>query len=501
MTSSKLCALSATEALVQLRSQAISSRDLLEACIARVKALNPQLNAVIAHNHEAARALADQADRARRRGESLGPLHGLPMTLKDAWEVPGMPCVGGAPEYQHHLPQRAGPAIQGVLDAGAIVFGKTNVPYKSLDVQTDNPVFGTTNNPWDVRKTCGGSSGGAAVALATGMTPLEIGSDIGGSIRIPAHFCGVYGHKATHSLISMRGHIPGDPGHVSEPPLAVAGPMARTADDLQLLFDLMVGSPPAMQPGCTVGLPSPRHERIDQYRVLVWVDDPDCPIDAGMTEVYRQLAQKLKAAGVQVDVGSPLGMGLKDFYPLYFSQLGSLMGAWLRPDERRAKGMVAPFGQATAPLMRALGKLVSLPHSVDQFVKGMTAGLGDWFEVVEQGNLLREAFCAVFERYDVVLMPPTYTPAFAHDHGFTATRRITVDGVRRHYSDLFMWIAPATLMGLPATSAPVGLTAGRLPVNVQIMGAPYQDRVTMHFAKLLAGVMGGFVKPASGPTA
>lgn len=497
MTSPALCDLNASQALAQLRAQEISSRELLEACMARVDALNPQLNAVIAHQREAARALADQADQATRRGESWGPLHGLPMTLKDAWEVPGMPCVGGAPEYRDHWPQQAGPTIQRVLDAGAIVFGKTNVPYKSLDVQTYNPVFGTTHNPWDVRKTCGGSSGGAAVALATGMTPLEIGSDIGGSIRIPAHFCGVYGHKSTHGTLSMRGHIPGDPGSLSEPPLGVAGPMARTAEDLQLLFDLLVGSTPAMPSGWTAHLPQPRHERIDQYRVLMWVDDPDCPIDTGMADRYRQLAQALKAAGVQVDVGSPMGLGLKDIYPLYFQQMGSVMGAWLRPDERRAKGMVAPLGAATAPFMRGLGKLVSLPHSVGDFVKGMTGGLGDWFNVVEDSNRLRETFNTVFNRYDVILMPPTYTPAFAHDHGFMATRQIKVNGERRHYSDLFMWIAPATLMGLPATSAPLGQTAAGLPVNVQIMGAPYDDRVTMHFAKLLASVMGGFAKPGA----
>ncbi len=495
VTSPHLCDLSATEALAQLRSQATSSRDLLEACIARVEAVNPRLNAVIADGRQAARARADEADQATRRGESWGPLHGLPMTLKDAWEVPGMPCVGGAPEYRHHQPPQAGPAIQRVLNSGAIVFGKTNVPYKSLDVQTYNPVFGTTNNPWDVRKTCGGSSGGAAVALATGMTPLEIGSDIGGSIRIPAHFCGVYGHKATHGLISLRGHIPGEPGEVSEPPLAVAGPMARTADDLQLLFDILVGASPATQPGWTGNLPRPRHEHIHQYRVLLWVDDPDCPIDADMAEVYRQLGATLESAGVDVDVGSPLGMGLQDIYPLYFTQMGSLMAAWLRADERRAKGMVAPFGRATAPILSALGKLVELPHSTDQFAKGMTMKLGDWFTVVEHSNRLREAFSTVFERYDVVLMPPTYTSAFAHDHGFMATRRVNVKGQRRHYSDLFMWIAPATLMGLPATSAPVGQTPEGLPVNVQILGAPCHDRVTMHFAKLLAGLVGGFVPP------
>lgn len=477
MTTTLLHFLSATEALAALRAGAITSRELLEAYVTRINALNPALNAVVDQDLASARASADKADQARRQGEVWGPLHGLPMTMKDTWEVPGMTCTAGAPEYRHHRPQKAGPAVQRILDAGAIPFGKTNVPYKALDVQSFNPIFGTTCNPWDPARTCGGSSGGAAVALTTGMTPLEIGSDIGGSIRIPAHFCGVYGHKATHGLISLRGHIPGPPGHLSEPPLGVAGPMARSADDLRLLLGIMAGDE----------LASPRHERLDQHRVLLWIDDPQCPIDEDMTRIYRDLASKLKTAGVLVEIGSPSGMGLKDLYPPYFMQMGALMGAWLTTSERRANGMVAPLGRATVPLMHGLGKVANLPHSLGDFIDGMTMGLDGWFKAVEHANQLRETFIqTVFSRYDVILAPPTYTPAFGHVQGLMATRRLTVNGERRHYSDLFMWIAPATLMGLPATSAPVGMTPGGLPVNVQIIGAPNMDHETVNFAGLLA---------------
>lgn len=487
MTSIPLHFLSATQALAGLHAGNFSSRDLLESYIARVEAFNPGLNAIVDQNLASARARADKADQARRQGEHWGPLHGLPMTVKDTWEVPGMTCTAGAPEYRQHRPTQPGPVIQRVLEAGAIPFGKTNVPYKALDVQSFNPIFGTTRNPWDPTRTCGGSSGGAAVALATGMSPLEIGSDIGGSIRIPAHFCGIYGHKATHGLISLRGHIPGEPGHLSEPPLGVPGPMARSAEDLRLLLDIMAAD---------ANLPLPRHERLDQYRVLMWVDDPDCPIDLDMTAVYQELAQRLRAAGAQIDIGAPPGLGLHELYPPYFKQMGALMGAWLTGAERRAQGMVAPLGRATAPLMRHLGKVMCLPHSLDRFVDGMTMKLGGWFDVVEHANHLREAFIGtVLNRYDIILAPPTFTPAFEHVQGLMANRRITVNGQRRHYSDLFMWIAPATLMGLPATSAPVALTPSGLPVNVQIIGAPRMDRETVQFAALLAEVTDGIAHP------
>lgn len=482
--------LSASQLAGALAEGRIGSRELLEHYLARIGQRNAPVNAVIALDAEQARRRADEADAATRRGERWGPLHGLPMTLKDTWEVPGMPCTAGAPQFRDHRPQRPAAVVQRLQQAGAIIFGKTNVPYKALDIQTDNPVHGLTRNPWALGLTTGGSSGGAAAALACGFTPVEVGSDIGGSIRIPAHFCGVYGHKSTHGIVSMRGHVPGDPGHIGEPDLAVAGPMARSADDLALLLDVIAAPPSAMQPGWRLDLPAPRHERLADFRVLMWTDDPDCPIDSRMVTVYRELAAQLTRAGAKVSHGAPGGMALMDLYPSYTLQMGAVMKAWLTRTERMAKGMVAPAGAWTPALLRGLATVVDSPKSVDKFIKGMTMSHGQWLALIEDSLVLRERFNAAFSDYDVILAPPTMTTAFPHDASLFATRRLKIDGRMRHYSDLFMWIAPATLLGLPATSAPVARTPEGLPVNVQIIGAPCEDRTTIRFAQLLAPLQG-----------
>jgi amidase len=487
--------LSAVAWMQAMRSGQVSAREALDMHLARVQALNPRLNAVVALDVEGARRRADEADRARQRGEDWGPLHGLPMTIKDTWAVPGLPCTAGALQHKDHRPTQAAPAVQRLLDAGAVVFGKTNVPLQAMDIQSYNDVYGTSHNPWDLKRTPGGSSGGAAAALAAGMTPLELGSDIGGSIRIPAHFCGVYGHKASYGLIPLRGHTPAEPGTLSEPPLGVAGPMARSAEDLQLLFDLLIGPSPEREGGWRVALPEPRQHTLAAFRVLMWIDDPDCPIDPRMTELYRALGRQLEAAGAQVSWGSPLGMGLRDFYPCYTAQMGCLLKAILSPADRRRMGMVSPFGGATSSVIKALSQVISLPQHIDRFVAGLNMSHADWLAVAEEGLRLRERFQAAFSTHDVILAPPTLGPAFAHDHSLFATRKLKVAGQTRHYADQMMWIAPATLMGLPATSAPVGRTPDGLPVNVQIIGAPFDDRTTIRFAQLLAGVAGGFTPP------
>lgn len=486
--------LNASELTKALAKGRIGSRELLEHYLARIAQRNEAVNAVIALNAEQARRRADEADAATRRGERWGPLHGLPMTIKDTWEVPGMPCTAGAPQFREHRPQQPAAVVQRLQQAGAIIFGKTNVPYKALDIQTDNPVHGISRNPWAPALTTGGSSGGAAAALACGFTPLEVGSDIGGSIRIPAHFCGVYGHKSSHGIVSMRGHVPGDPGHIGEPDLAVAGPMARSADDLALALDVIAAAPSAMQPGWRLDLPAPKRERLADFRVLMWTDDPDCPIDSRLAAAYRDLAAQLTRAGAQVSHGSPAGMGLMDLYPSYTLQMGAVMKAWLTRSERMAKGMVAPFMGWTPALLRGLAKVVDSPKSVDKFIEGMTMSHGQWLQLIEDSHALRERFNTAFQDYDVILAPPTMTTAFPHDASLFATRRLKFDGRMRHYSDLFMWIAPATLLGLPATSAPVARTAEGLPVNVQIIGGPYEDRTTIRFAQLLGQMQG---EPAS----
>ena len=237
---------SAVELQQALTSGEITSRGLVEYFKTRMEQVNPSLNAIVASDFDGALARADEADAARAKGEHWGPLHGIPMTIKDTFEVVGMPCTAGSPSLAKHMPKHNAFTVQLLIDAGAIMFGKTNIPLFAGDIQSFNKVYGVTNNPWDVARTPGGSSGGAASALASGMTPIELGSDLAGSIRTPSHFCGTYGHKPTHGIISGRGHIPGPPGMLLEPDLATPGPMSRSADDLDLMMDVLAVPGPLM---------------------------------------------------------------------------------------------------------------------------------------------------------------------------------------------------------------------------------------------------------------
>lgn len=480
---------SAKQLLQEMKTGNLSSRQLLDYYIKRIEQMNPQLNAVVATDFSAARTKADAADKARAKGESWGPLHGLPMTVKDTFEVVGMPCVAGAPKLKDHLPKKNAVAVENLHNAGAIIFGKTNVPLFASDIQSYNKVYGTTHNPWDNQNTPGGSSGGAAAALAAGFTALELGSDIAGSIRTPAHFCGVYGHKVTHGVISLRGHIPGPPGVLSETDLAVAGPMARSADDLQLMLDVVAGPSPLMQPGWNLKLPAAKQRKLGDFKVLFWFDDPLCPIDSRMQKAYAQLQENLHENGASVTVGAPLGMSLDSFYPTYMNLMGSVMGSSHKKIERTVMSLAAP-------VLEKFGQRFELPKRFEHYLIGAGQSHVDWLRMNEKRYRIRQKFSQVFDEYDVVITPVAMTTSFKHmQQQEMPLRKIVVDGVKRNYPDMFMWIAPATLMGLPATSAPIGKTDDGLPVNVQVIGAAYQDKTTIKFARLLEKSLGGFQIP------
>lgn len=479
----------ANSLLQQLQQRQISSRALLEAQIARVEQCNPRLNAVIANDFGAARQRADAADAALARGETWGPLHGLPMTVKDTFEVVGMPTTSGSPRLKAHMARHNAVAVQKLLDAGAIIFGKTNVPLYGGDLQSFNKVYGTTHNPWDLSRTPGGSSGGAAAALAAGFTSLELGSDIGGSIRTPAHYCGVFGHKTTQGIVSLRGHIPGPPGAISEPDLVVAGPMARSAPDLQTLLSVLIGPSPSMAPAWQLALPAPPPKTLGEMRVLAWFDDPLCVIDQEMRGIYQALIQRLRAAGAQVDEGAPKGLPLAHFYERYLNLLGSVMGASHKPHERHLMYW-------TSPLFQRISKRFKLPPLFEHYLKGVGQSHIEWMRENEIRLRLLEKIRPVFEQYDVILTPITPTTAISHlQKPDMPLRQIQVNEEMRSYTEHLMWIAFATLLGLPATSAPVQRSQAGLPVNVQIIGAPYQDLLTIHFADLLSPITGGFVIP------
>jgi amidase len=481
---SDVALLPAGELLRRLGERLISSRELLDLYLKRIETLDPKINSVVTLDAERARKRADEADAARARGESWGALHGLPMTIKDVFEVSGVRTTAGSPTLSEHVPATNAVVAQRLLDAGAILFGKTNVPLFAGDVQSYNEIFGTTNNPWDPARTPGGSSGGSAAALAAGFTSVEYGSDIGGSIRHPANWVGVYGHKPSWNIVPNRGHIPGPPGALAEPDLGVVGPMARSAEDLALLLELTAGPLPEEAGGWKLALPPPRRSRLQDYRVAAWLDDPICPVDAEIGAALRRTVEALRQAGVAVEETKPANL---DFAQVIENYMRLLMPI-----------ILTGFPLAMFEQMKELAP--TLP-ATDRTGLGYIARFGtethrDWIIAHELRQHHRARMAEHFERFDVLLCPVSPVAAIAHDHSDPmSTRTIQVNGKTRPYFDIFSWIAVATSTLLPATVAPVGRTASGLPVGVQIVGPYLEDYTTIDFARRLADVVGGFQAP------
>jgi amidase len=443
---------SATELVHLLRRRQVGSRELLEHYLARIDAQNPALNAVVTLDVEGARKAADAADRATARGHDVGALHGLPMTIKDSFETAGMPTTAGAPDLAGYVPQQDADAVARLRAAGAVIFGKTNLPTFAMDWQTYNPLFGTTNNPWDVTRTPGGSSGGAAAAVAAGLTGLELGSDIRGSLRQPAHNTGVYTLKPSYGLVPVRGHIPGPPGTLSAPDLAVVGPIARSADDLDLALDVLAGPDAAMATAWRLRLPAARGRSLTDYRIGVWLDDPYAPVDATVKSVLAAAVQALRGAGAQVDdTARPVELAEAD---VVFEKL---------------------FAAAIAP------------------------GAADWNYTNEHRQQLRARWRHFFESCDVLLTPVSPVAAIEHDQsGDVGSRTIIVNGAPRPYTDQSIWTGLAGAAYLPAAVVPVGRTSGGLPVGMQVIAPYLEDRTAVDVARHLGHLLGGYETPPAG---
>ncbi|WP_375177026.1 amidase [Marinobacter mobilis] len=481
----------AHELATELKSGTLSSVELTRSLLQRINSHNTRLNAFTFLNEQAALDAAARADELLQSGITPGPLHGLPMTVKDTWEVAGMPCTAGAPRLREHHPQQSATAIQRLKDAGAIIIGKSNVPLYASDLQSYNKLIGVTNNPHDSRHTPGGSSGGAAAALAAGMTPLEVGSDLAGSIRTPAHFCGVFGHKPSRALVSMRGHIPGPPGALSEPDLVVGGPMARNSDDLDLLLNVIAGPNRQEARSWTLDMEPTSLTALSQTRVGHWFEDAACPIDDELASGYRDLAARIANTGARVSQASHPLLSLERIMPAYFTLLGGLMGASLKPAQRRQMLLASHLD----PI---ISRLTAMTVGSGQYGHGANLSYREWLIWNEKREKMRAQIESLFNDCDVLLTPVTPTSAIPHDHSQPVfKRRITVNGEARPYLDQFCWIALATLLGLPATSVPVGRTANGLPYNVQVIGAPGKDLTTIGFARLLEQQgLAGFQVPA-----
>lgn len=476
---------SAVELAARLRRKELSSRELLGLFLARIERLNPRLNAVVTLDAERAFAAADAADATLARGGSLGALHGLPITLKDSFETAGLRTTCGHPALAQHVPTEDADAVARLRGAGAIVFGKTNLPLLAGDVQSYNAIFGRTRNPWDAERTPGGSSGGAAVAVATGMTSLELGSDIGGSIRTPSGWCGVYGHKPSHGVVPLRGHIPPLPGALADTDLAVAGPIARSPADLELVLDLLAGPDAARAVAWRLVLPPARGRSLRDFRVAAWIDDPAFPVDDAVKASLCATLDALRAAGVRVDETARPVASLAELHELWYRLLSPIILAGFPPAVFDGLCRLADETPADAPLDARL-----------RMARYGTERHRDWLAADEARAQLRARVATFFRDHDVLLTPVVQVPAIPCDESEPMTaRRIAVSRASRPYSDLFAWIGLATAALLPATVAPVGRTPSGLPVGVQIVGPWLEDRTPLRFAALLAERVGGYEPP------
>ena len=478
---------SATRLAEDIREGRISSSELLELYIKRIERFNPRINAVVARDLERAREKATAADDAVKKGEFAGPLHGLPITIKDTIEVKGMPCTSGSPLLKGHMPSRHADVVQSLVDAGAIVFGKTNVPLFGSDLQSFNDVYGTTNNPWDPKRTPGGSSGGAAAALSAGLCGLEMGSDIGGSIRTPSHFCGLYGHKPSFGIVPDRGHVPPPPGiftghHSMVIDLVTVGPLARSIDDIALVMDLAVGPEKAEKKAWRIDLPAPRKDTLSEYKIGCWFDDPACPVDSRVGAVLQRAVNDLSAHGAHIIERRP-DIDFTGTYDVFLSLLAAVMGSG------------APSSLFDKWLDEAKELAFDDQSYMAKNIRGATQLHNSWIRVDVVRQVIRQKWHEFFREFDALVCPVACVPAVCHDHGHVYGRTIDVNGDRRPYLDLMGWASLASVAYLPATVAPVGRTADGLPVGIQIIGPYLEDRTPMHIAKLMEDVTGGFVPP------
>jgi len=475
---------SAGDLVAALANREISARELVDLAIARIEALDTKINAVVVRDFDRARSAADAADAALARGERR-PLLGLPMTVKEQFDVAGLPTTWGDPKFGDWRPDADALAVARLKAAGAIIIGKTNVPLRLIDWQSYNEVYGTTNNPWDFGRTPGGSSGGAAAALAAGFVPLELGSDIGGSLRAPAHFCGVFAHKPSLDLVPQRGAGPPQtPAIPVRGDLAVAGPMARSAADLALELEVLAGPDELSEGiGYKLALPPSRHEKPEDFRVLVIDTHPLCPTASSIAAALNDLAERLAKLGVQVVRESPKLPDLAQTTRIYFELLAAFFAADLPPEMRERVEAAAKSLPADDQSLNAAN------------LRGLTMGHADWVRKSRIRGGLRARWQALFEEVDVVLCPPMPVLAFPHDHAPQRTRRLDIDGKKVSYGDQKAWIGVATLTGLPATAAPIGRSESGLPIGVQIIGGYLDDRTTIAFARMIEREFGGFVPP------
>ncbi|MFP6834802.1 MAG: amidase [Pseudomonadales bacterium] len=479
---SDIAFLSATELARKIRDREISSEELLSHYFDRVDKYNGDLNAIIVQMRDEARQQAIAADAAVASGQDLGPFHGVPMTVKESYNVEGTPSTQGNPDWKDNIVGEDAESIKKLRAAGAVIFGKTNVPLGLADFQSYNEIYGTTNNPYDHERIAGGSSGGSAAALAAGLTGLETGSDIGGSIRNPAHFCGVFGHKPTWNLLWMRGHSP--PGDIrSSRDISVIGPLARSAEDLATAVKVMAGPDEIMARGYTLNLPTLNGRGLKDLKVAVWKEDDACPVSAETKARVDALALACADAGATVDEEARPDFSSKHSHETFQHLLQSTMASRMPDDEYE-------------DLKRYLSTLdPDDDRASTRTLKAQVSTFKEWKQSNELREHLRWKWHLFFQDYDVLITPTMPTPAFPHDHRDFSMRTIMVDNDEIPYFDQVFWAGLSGVSYLPATVIPTGLNPQGLPIGLQIVGPEYGDLITIEVAQQLEAMGFQFTPP------
>jgi len=466
--------------LAALRARQVSAVELLGRHLERIARYNPVLNAIVEPDYERARATAEASDAARARGED-GPLHGLPVTIKESMNYAGLRTTCGVEEWAAYRSKANGQVPARLCTAGAVIMGKTNVPRMLDDWQASNPIYGRTNNPWDTTRTPGGSTGGGAAALAAGLTPLEFGSDIGGSIRVPAAFCGVYGHKPSETAVPRSGQFPIPPLPNWATAMGVQGPLARSAADLELALDVIAGPEVGEDVAWRLAIPPARAERAADLRVAVMPPVPWLPVDDEIRAALDRLASWLSTAGARVQEAQPEGFGdLREHHKLYTSMLFAITTARRPADDRRSEAL----------RLRAAGDEFSAAAA-----GGLEGSVSDYILWHGRREQFRAAYRAFFQEWDVLLAPIIIAPAFPHTDLPMPERTVEVNGRPVRYMMQSVYPAVASLSGQPATAFPVGLTRSGLPIGLQAIGPYLEDRTPMRFAGLVEREFGGFMRP------
>ena len=473
--------LSALDQAKLLRSRKISSVELLNENLGQYGKLNGALNAVIVADVERATLAAAASDRRLKKGAALGPFDGVPMTVKESFNWSGTPTTWGAIPHRDNIAKDDAVALTRLTDAGAVLYGKTNVPFMLADWQSFNDIYGTTNNPWDVTRVPGGSSGGSAVALATGMSALELGSDIGASIRNPAHYCGVYGHKPSYGIVPMRGHTLGT---IAPTDISCAGPLARSASDLAAMLRILAAPDGFESRAMTLALPKPRQTKLKEFRVAVMVNDAQSEVDQPLQDLIGACAGFLEKKVKAISYAARPAFSTAEAFDIYIALLRSATSRRQSLEEFAAnEAKVKGFDPVDRSYLSNMLRAYVMPHR-------------SWLIANERRHQMQMLWDDFFNDWDVLICPTAASAAFPHDHaGERHERMIDVNGKRVPTVDQLFWAGYSCGFGLPSTVAPIGLTSQGLPGGLQIISRVYDDLTAIRFAELLEREYHRFTPP------